>query len=136
MRLPTLAVVFMLLGLFGAAALAGSLRGRPALQRDVEGYAVAACFARQREPLLKAQGYAWASAIVQRSHGKIDSFTAVGLAVDAALKAGAMPVGHDDATGKDFAMPLARCGDIIDEARVATAISTAQNQLARAYRRK
>lgn len=38
------------------AGTAATARARSALDRDLEGYAVAACLARQREPLLKDHG--------------------------------------------------------------------------------
>jgi hypothetical protein len=47
---------------------------RPAVVRDVEGYAIASCLVNQFEPYLKDQGDAWASVIVQRMKGDLEVF--------------------------------------------------------------
>jgi len=58
---------------------------RTAVERDVQGYAIASCLTRQKEPLLKDQGYAWLDVIVQRSEGNIEDFKAVADSVEAQL---------------------------------------------------
>lgn len=119
--------------LASAAAVAAPAHGRSALQRDIESYATAACLSRQREPLLKEQGDAWASAIIQRSHGSIDHFTTVAKAVDGELKRRPVAVGHDEATGKDKSLPALLCGEIGDSPLVRAAMVRAEAQLSRDY---
>jgi len=58
---------------------------RSAVQRDVEGYAIASCLAGQDQPYLKDQGDGWASVIVQRGKGGLEALTAVAAAVKAEL---------------------------------------------------
>ena len=127
-------IALTILTVASAAGATPPKHERSALQRDVEGYAAAACLVRQREPLLKEQGGAWASAIVQRSHGDIDPFNDVAKAVNAELRRSPVAIGRDDATGKDRSMPVLRCGEIVDTPSVRAAIDRAEARLAPNYR--
>lgn len=62
-------------------------QARSAVQRDVEGYAIATCLTKQSDPTLKDQGDAWASVIVQRAHGDLEPLHAVQEAGSEALQA-------------------------------------------------
>jgi hypothetical protein len=108
---------------------------RSAVQRDVEGYAIASCLYAQKEPYLKEQGDGWASAIVQRSNGSLDALTAVGDAVKAELAKGDMAIIRNEAEPmKGLALPVMYCGEIIDEPSVHAAIAKAVKTLAASYR--
>jgi len=124
---------------FGACAFqviptrAGQVRG--SVQRDVEGYATASCFARQKEPLLKNQGEAWVDVIVQRSQGDIEDFKAVADAVEAQLAKEPMPMARQESDPmRSKALPVLQCAEIIDEPAVRSAINKAIKKLAPAYR--
>jgi hypothetical protein len=111
-------------------------RDRPAVQRDVEGFAIATCLSKQEEPSLREQGGAWISVVVERSHGDIQPFTEVADAVTAELAKGNMPVVHrDDGPVRMLRAPVLYCGEIIDEPAVAVAVDKAIKKLAPAYRR-
>lgn len=114
----------------GAAA-----HGRPSVQRDVEGYAIATCLANQKEPYLKDQGDSWASVIVQRSHGGIGPFNSVAAAVKTELAQGHLPVVHQDSEPpRDRQLPLLYCAEIIDTPGVDVALRSAIKKLAPSYR--
>jgi hypothetical protein len=116
----------------GTAAL-----GRPSVQRDVEGYAIATCLSSQKEPFLKDQGDGWASAIVQRSHGGIEQFTSVAAAVKTELAQSHIPVIHQESDSPhDKELPLLYCAEVIDAPGVDAAIRKAIRKLAPSYRDK
>ena len=128
-RLVTI-VAFVLVN--GRTVMAGA---RSAVQRDVEGYAVATCLASQKQPYLKDQGDGWASAIVQRSHGKVSELNDVAAAVKAEMAGGHVGVIHVDGDPPhDEEAPILYCAEIVDAPRVATAIDKAIKKLAPAYR--
>jgi hypothetical protein len=108
---------------------------RGAAQRDVEDYAIAACFNSQADPFVKDQGDAMASAILQRGHGAIETLGAVADAVKREIAKSDIPVAHNEVTG-DKPMSLLYCTDIIDRASVRKAIAIAIARLAPAYRRQ
>lgn len=118
----------------GIATSATAAHGRPSVQRDVEGYAIATCLASQKEPYLKDQGDAWASVIVQRSHGGIEQFSSVAAAVKTALTQARVPVIHQDSDSpKDKELPVLYCAEIIDAPGVDGAIRKAVRKLAPSY---
>jgi hypothetical protein len=109
-------------------------QARSAVQRDVEGYAIASCLTEQKEPYLSDQGDGWASAIVQRSHGGLEPFKAVTAAVEAELAKGHMAVIRDETQPmKGVTLPIAYCAEIIDVPSVHAAIEKAVKQLAQSY---
>lgn len=134
---PALAVAMLLLPLPACAAgtaPAGAGTARGAIERDVEGYAVASCLASLDDASLKDGGRRWAGAIVQRGHGEIERFTAVSDAVKAERAATPMAMGHDDDRPMAAVpLPLLYCGEIIDAPRVRTAIDAAIAALRPAY---
>jgi hypothetical protein len=110
-------------------------RARDAVQRDVEGYAIASCLVAQDQPYLHDQGDAWASAIIQRAKGELDALTAVAAAVKAELAKGNMAIIRSEAEPmKGKALPMMYCGEIIDAPSVRTVIDTAIKKLGPAYR--
>jgi hypothetical protein len=131
------------LSLLGSTVMAGAAGARtiggprPAVLRDVEGYAIAACLVQQAQPYLKDQGYVWAGAIVQRGKAPIEALTPVEDAVKRELDKGDMAIVHADANPpEDKAAPVLYCGEIIDKPAVRAAIQKTVAKLARRYRRQ
>lgn len=119
------------LGLSGGVAFA-----RSDVQRDVEGYAVASCLIKQKEPLLKEQGALWADSIVQRSHGDIEGFRTVAEAVDASVAQKPVPQARRESDPMHAApVPVSFCAEIIDDPPIRAAIDKAIKKLTPAYRR-
>jgi len=111
--------------------------GRSDVQRDVEGYAIATCLLKQKEPYLRDQGGLWADGIVQRSHGDIQDFTPVAAAVAADIAGKPMPMAHRESDPMHpAAIPLHFCAEIIDDTPVHAAIERAIKKLTPAYRRE
>jgi len=108
-------------------------QARSAVQRDVEGYAIASCLSAQDQPYLKDQGDGWASVIIQRGKGGLDIITAVAVAVKAELAKGNMAVVRTE-TGPTKELPVLYCGEIIDVPSVKVAINRAVKKLASSYR--
>ena len=120
-----------------AAISTSDAYARSAVQRDVEGYAIASCLAAQDQPYLKDQGDGWASVIIQRGKGELDALTAVAAAVKAELAKGGMAIVHnEDGPIKDKPLPVLYCSEIIDAPSVHAAINTAVKKLAPSYRRQ
>lgn len=122
--------------LLTSAAVAAAVPARTALDRDVQGYAVATCMAAQSEPFLRDQGDAWAAAIVQRGHGSIAQLAPLRAAVLAELAKRNIPIGREEAApmaGKPLVVMY--CAEIIDTPSVRTAIARARSALSRAYAR-
>jgi hypothetical protein len=114
----------------------GAPQTRTAVQRDVEGYAIASCLVRQTEPYLKDQGYAWIDVIIQRSEGDVEHLKRVAEAVEAQVAEGAMPMTRQEGAPKQAkALPVLLCAEIIDEEQVRSAIDKAIRKLSPAYRR-
>jgi len=118
-----------------AATPVAATSGRDAARRDVESYAIASCLTYQQQPLLKDQGDGWASAIIQRSKGALDDFTAVAEAVKSEVAKGNMAVIRVE-TGPEHekALPIAYCFEILDTPSVHAAVVSAMKNLADAYR--
>lgn len=117
------------------AASSSKAHGRDLLRRDVEGYAIASCLVAQDQPALKDQGDGWASAIVQRSRGGLDQFTAVTAAVRAELVKGNMAtIRSETEPGNEKRLPIMYCAELIDTPSVRAAIDKAVKGLARFYR--
>lgn len=110
---------------------------RTALQRDVEGYAVAVCLGRQESAYLKDQAHGWASTVVMGGRGELDDLAPLQAAVEAEVARGPMAYVHrENEPTRSKAMPVMYCANIIDRARVRGAIETAMKRMAPAYRRK
>ncbi|WP_206199449.1 hypothetical protein [Parasulfuritortus cantonensis] len=130
--------------LLSALAIAGQVNGagtigapRPAVLRDVEGYAIASCLARQDRPYLMDQGDAWASVIVQRMKGDVNVLAGLAEQVQAESARGRMAVIRDEANpGKDKMLPVLYCSEIIDRPTVRAAIEKAVAALAPSYGRE
>lgn len=107
---------------------------RPAVLRDVEGYAIASCMTMQDEPYLKDQGDAWASVIVQRMKGSLDALSGVAEQVRREQAKGDMAMIRNEAGPEpDKPLPLLYCGEIIDRPSVRAAIQQALGELRPAY---
>jgi hypothetical protein len=132
-RLMASCLLFVAAG--SAAMSTASASDRSAVERDVEGYAIASCLAALDQPYLKDQGDGWASAIIQRSKGGIDAFVAVGAAVKAELAKGGMAVIHNE-TGPetDKPLPIMYCSEIVNASSVHAAITKAVKKLTPSYR--
>ena len=134
-------VLFLLLGLAvaGSAAQAHPLGApRPAVLRDVEGYAIAVCLRYQTEPY-QDQGEAWADVVIQRGKGPIEDWVALGNVVKREVAKGDMACVHRDETpaqGGCKAAPVLYCGEIIDTPSVRAAIQKTIVKLKPFYRRK
>jgi hypothetical protein len=118
-----------------AAPSAADAHARTAVQRDVEGYAVASCLAAQGQAEIKDQGDGWASAIIHRGKGELDAFTAVATAVKTEVAKGNMAVVHNESDpmhGKS--MPVMYCSEIIDVPSVRSTIEKAVKALAPSYK--
>jgi hypothetical protein len=108
---------------------------RTAVQRDVEGYAVASCLAAQNQPYLKDQGDGWASAIIQRGKGSLDAFARVAAAVKKELSKGNMAIIRSESEPtRDKPLPVMYCSEIVDVPSVHAAIAKAATDLAPSYR--
>ncbi len=131
-------VVLLLLGLtaVGCATRVGTIGApRPEVLRDVEGYAIATCLVNQPQSYLKDQGDAWASVIVQRMKGNLDVFAGIAEHVKRENAKGGMAVIRDEAeAGKDKALPVLYCSEIIDSPSVRAAIQKAVTDLNPSYR--
>ena len=109
-----------------------SAGGRDAVRRDVEGYAIASCLTSQKEAYLVDQGDAWASSIIQRSHGNLEYFTALSDVVKKAVATGVMKViilGPKNVK----TLPVAFCAEIIDTPSVRLAIENTIKKLKPEY---
>ena len=115
----------------------GSALARSALDRDLEGYAIASCMIASRDTVLMEQGQGWAGAIVQRSHGRIEIFSGVSKAVDEKIRVSGFAVGHQDGPVQSNRAKLfmLTCGEIVDQPNVARAVARARLQLARYYKK-
>ena len=119
--------------------------GRGALQRDVEGYVIAACLSDQEQPYLKEQGEGWALVIVERGKADLDTLAGLAKAVKEELAKGHVPIirngdrpviHNDHESGPDMAAPVLYCGEIIDAPEVRKAIIKAMKKLFPAYHRR
>jgi hypothetical protein len=118
-----------------AATPPADAQARTAVERDVEGYAIASCLAAQDQSYLKDQGNGWASAIIQRGKGDIGPLKAVTAAVNAELAKGDMAIIRSEKDSmKDMVLPVMYCGEIIDAPPVHGAIKKAVKALAPDYR--
>jgi hypothetical protein len=131
MNLRCLAQITLLLCLAGCI----STMANTALDRDLNGYAVAACLLEIGEGRVGDDASTWASAIVQRSHGDIEPFTRVSDAARAAARRiGPALVHGDDATDAGAKRSaLLTCEDITADANVARAIAAAHASLSEYY---
>jgi hypothetical protein len=114
----------------------GLAHGRSDVQRDVEGYAVASCLMKQKEPYLRDQGALWAGGIVQRSHGDVEDFRRVAGAVDADIAQKPMPAARRESDPMHAVpVPVPFCAEIIDDPPVRAVIDKTIKKLTPAYRR-
>ena len=129
--------ILLLLGLaFTCYAARADTVGAPRteVQRDVEGYAIASCLVNQPQPYLKDQGDAWASVIVQRMKGDISVFASLAEQVKRENAKGKMAVVRNEASpGKDKALPVLYCNEIIDRPGVRAAIEKSVAELNSSY---
>jgi hypothetical protein len=103
--------------------------------RDVESYAMASCLADQVQPYLKDQGDAWASVIVQRSHGPIEPFLDVAGQVKKVNDHSEMTVMRvESGPAESKALPILHCHELIATPLVRDAIRSAAAKLAPFYR--
>lgn len=111
---------------------------RSDLERDVEGYAIASCFFYQDNELLKRQGDAWASSIVQRSSGGVEGFIPIAERIKLVMIDFPMTVARveGDARATSVAIPLLYCYEIIDLPSVREIIQESMKALRDSYRSK
>jgi hypothetical protein len=110
---------------------------RPAMLRDVEGYAIAACLVHQAEPYLKDQGYAWGNAIIQRGKAPIEVLAPIEDAVKLEIAKGDMAIIHVDTNPpENKTAPVLYCGEIIDMPSVRATIQKTVTKLKPFYRYK
>ena len=124
----------------GAGALAAPVSGAPrgALERDVEGYAVASCLAAQGDATLRTQGEGWARMIIMgRAHGDFEKWRPLDDAVRRAVNPADIPrLKPERPIDPSPQLPLAYCAEMIDTPRVRAAIDAATKRLAADYRRR
>lgn len=107
---------------------------RTQVQRDVESYAIASCLTQQAEPYLKDQGDAWASVVVQRMHGDIETLAGIAEQVQRENTNGDMAVMRDETRpGQGKPLPVLHCGEVIDRPAVRAAIQKAIAALRPSY---
>ena len=128
--------VFLVLAVSGCMTmLPANVFARDKVRRDVESYAIASCLAYQQQPYLKDQGDGWASAVVQRSKGDINAFTAVAAAVKTEVAKGDMAVIRNEAGPEpDKTLPIAYCVELLDTPSIHAAIEKAIKKLAGSYK--
>lgn len=98
--------------------------------RDLEGYAIASCLTYQAKPYLKDQGDAWASVIVQRTKGNLDTLADIAEQVKGETDKGNMATIRDETgAAQDKTLPVLFCGEIIDSPTVRAAIQKAAAEL-------
>ncbi len=94
----------------------------------------ASCLFYQQQPFLKDQGDGWASAIIQRSKGELDDFTAVADVVKMEISKGNMVVIRaENEPGHEKALPIAYCFGLLKTASVRLAVEKATKQLEDSY---
>ncbi|WFF83792.1 hypothetical protein [Delftia tsuruhatensis] len=107
---------------------------RTQVQRDVESYAIASCLTQQAEPYLKDQGDAWASVVVQRMHGDIETLAGIAEQVQRENTNGDMAVMRDETRPRQGKpLPVLHCGEVIDRPAVRAAIQKAIAALRPSY---
>lgn len=108
---------------------------RSPLQRDVEGFAIASCLARQSPAYLKQQGEGWAQIIIARGHGSPKPLDALDRVVRVEAVRAAPYVNRDEANPmKGSPMPIGFCAELVDRPAVRAAITRTMAALAPAYR--
>ncbi|RZJ57709.1 MAG: hypothetical protein EON49_15210 [Acidovorax sp.] len=122
------------------SALAGCTPGadmgasRPAVQRDIESYAIASCLAQQTNEYVKDQGDAWASVIVQRMKGDFDALAEISEQVKRESAQDKIPMMRDESNPmRSKALPVMHCGELIDRPAVRAAIQKAVVALRPSY---
>jgi hypothetical protein len=132
---PVFGVVFgaMLVGVMPAGAAPRSM-----VQRDIEGYASAACLVAQDDAMLRQQGNDWAAIIINRSRVGLGDLGRVRTAVESAMRRKPMTVVHRDKPVAEAAASaqVFYCAEIIDEPIVRAAIDAAIRRLTAPYRRR
>lgn len=129
-------IVFFIFAVLDACATTQnmSVGGHNTATRDAEEYAVASCLFYQQEPLIKDQGDSWASAIIQRSRGALEVFTAVARAVKEEISKGNMVVIRaENEPRHEKALPIAYCFELLNTTSVQTAVDKAVKKLASSY---
>lgn len=132
MRVALLLLVPAIAGCTPDTNPAGAARTQ--VQRDVESYAIASCLTQQAEPYLKDQGDAWASVVVQRMHGDIETLAGIAEQVQRENTNGDMAVMRDETRpGQGKPLPVLHCGEVIDRPAVRAAIQKAIAALRPSY---
>lgn len=104
---------------------------RSQVERDVQGYAVAACLTQQKETYLREQGDGWGSVIINRGFGNVEDWQPLIAAVAAEIERTPPMVVHGD--GNDKEMPIAYCAEIVDQPDVNEVIGQTIDKMAPAY---
>jgi len=86
---------------------------------DAQSYAIASCLTMQNSLYLKDQGDAWASVIVQRMSGSLESLSKISEAVKTEASEGEMAVIRTEGPfNKDKELPILYCNEIIYKTNV------------------
>ncbi|WP_229477017.1 hypothetical protein [Massilia rubra] len=132
MRVVCIAWGLALAGCASSVNTAGA--PRPAVQRDVEGYAIASCMTYQADAFTKDQGDAWASVIVQRMKGDLDAMVEIAEQVKRENAASGVAVMRDESEPqKGKVLPVLHCVEMIDRPAVRAAIQKAVAALRPSY---
>ncbi|MFT6910293.1 MAG: hypothetical protein ACJAS1_007021 [Oleiphilaceae bacterium] len=92
---------------------------------DAQSYAIASCLTLQDSLYLKDQGDAWASVVVQRMNGSLDSLSKIFEVVKSEVSKGEMAVIRAEGLmNKDKELPILYCNEIIHKPNVQVVINT------------
>lgn len=104
---------------------------------DMAAYAEASCLAAQKQTYLRDQGERWAGAVIQRGAGPIETWKAIGDAVDKELARSGIAQGQGDGpAAPTVPLPIMTCGEIANMPSVRAEIARAATVLSPAYRAK
>lgn len=96
--------------------------------QEVRSYAIASCLSYQENPYLADQGDAWASVVIQRTRGSIEPLAEVAEVVKRQVETGGMAVMRE-ARGRDKALPILYCYEMLERPTVRAAIDEAVSSL-------
>lgn len=117
------------IALFAAVASASCASSHSVLNaemHDAEGYAIASCLAKQKEPFLQQQGGGWASVVIERGSVGLESLRVIDDRVRQAVARGGMLVVHDESSPSGEAtLPVLYCVQIGNDSAVRGAIEEA-----------
>ncbi|MGH8083649.1 MAG: hypothetical protein ACREPV_00030 [Lysobacter sp.] len=99
---------------------------RAAILQEINGYAMASCLAYSSEPRIQREGYGWASVVVQRMEGGIDTLAGVAEAVKAETFKRTPPVIPDEiGPGREIELSVLHCYEIAHQPAVQAIVEEA-----------